>query len=148
MKDKSTLDRLLDRTGESNDMEVAFNQIQNQHPVLSKLPTPAQVDNQYPDKNALGTVIVANIHRREGAKAMLDIVKNALDDTKKPGCSNILQLMHDAVGPTNNIKSCAKLLKSGTLTPEETVKMLDAITQKADELNAALDAYYNKTKNA
>jgi nitrogen-specific signal transduction histidine kinase len=54
----------------------------------------------------------------------------------------LLQLMHDTMNPVAGIKGAAELLKSGNVSPEDTKKLLDAISDRADRLNAVLDAYY------
>jgi len=55
--------------------------------------------------------------------------------------------MHDTMSPVNTIKGAAQLLKQGTLSQEDQTKMLDAIINKADQLNEVLDAYWTKTRN-
>jgi len=113
--------------------------------IIEALPTPQQIDNQYPDKNVLGTVNVTNIHKREGAKDMLNIVKSTISaNTKTVGNTDMLQLMHDTSGPTSNIRSLAQLLISNTLTEEEKMKALNGILNKTRELDDALDAFYTK----
>jgi len=56
--------------------------------------------------------------------------------------NQLLALMHDTMSPVATIKVAVHLLKGGTLSPEETTKMLDAIETRADRLNQILDAYY------
>ena len=60
--------------------------------------------------------------------------------------NDLLQLMHDTMSPVATIKGSVTLLKTGTCTPEETIKMLDAITDRADKLNEVLDSYYIKQR--
>lgn len=55
--------------------------------------------------------------------------------------------MHDTAGPVTTIKGAVKLLKSGNLSPEDTLKMLDAISERADRINATLDVHWNDIKN-
>jgi nitrogen-specific signal transduction histidine kinase len=59
----------------------------------------------------------------------------------------LLQLMHDTMNPVAGIKGAAELLKNGDVNPEDTKKLLDAITDRADRLNAVLDAYYIKRRD-
>ncbi len=60
----------------------------------------------------------------------------------------ILQLMHDAVGPVNRVKSLTKILKEDlSLSHPNHQKTLDMINQSADDLNAAIDKFYNNTNN-
>jgi len=54
----------------------------------------------------------------------------------------LLKLMHDTMSPVATIKGSVQLMKEGKLTPEETIKLLDAIEERADRLNATLDAFY------
>jgi hypothetical protein len=61
--------------------------------------------------------------------------------------NEILQLMHDTMGRVASIKGAVKLLKEDKLSPEDKIKMLDAIEIKANELNGVLDAYYIKKQN-
>ena len=59
---------------------------------------------------------------------------------------DLLQLMHDTMSPVNTIKGAVELLKSGKLSKEETVRMLDAIESRAEKLTEVLDAYYVKLR--
>ena len=61
--------------------------------------------------------------------------------------NELLQLMHDTMSPVNAIKGAVTVLKTGTLSPEDTSKMLDIIGVKANQLNEVLDAYYVKCKD-
>lgn len=63
-----------------------------------------------------------------------------------PSNSNMLQLMHDAVGPVNSIKAGITLLRKNTMSPEDTAKLLDAMEKRADELNKVLDSFYINNK--
>ena len=58
--------------------------------------------------------------------------------------NELLQLMHDTMNKTATIKSSVTLLKSGSLSKEDESKILDIIEIRAKELDAVLDAYYNK----
>jgi nitrogen-specific signal transduction histidine kinase len=59
---------------------------------------------------------------------------------------DLFTLMHDTAGPTATIKSAVTLLKGGKLSAEDTIKMLDAITERADRINAVLDQFYVEAK--
>jgi hypothetical protein len=61
--------------------------------------------------------------------------------------NELLQLMHDTMGRVASIKGAVKLLKEDKLSPEDKIKMLDAIESKANELNGVLDGYYVKQKD-
>jgi nitrogen-specific signal transduction histidine kinase len=54
----------------------------------------------------------------------------------------LLKLMHDTMSPVAAIKGAAELLKRDELSTEDTEKLLNTISDKADLLNAILDAYY------
>ena len=54
----------------------------------------------------------------------------------------LLKLMHDTMSPVATIKGSVQLMKERKLTPEETIMLLDAIEERADRLNATLDAFY------
>lgn len=60
----------------------------------------------------------------------------------------LLLLMHDTMSPVATIKSAVTLIKTGTLSPEETTKMLDAISERADRLNQILDDYFTKQRES
>lgn len=62
-----------------------------------------------------------------------------------PNNTPILQLMHDAVNPVNRIKQLVLLLKKKEEFSNE--PMLDMIDKSADDLNNAIDAFYNTSKN-
>lgn len=76
-------------------------------------------------------------------------------DYEKPKPTNnaLLQLTHDTSGPANRIKSLVKMLKKRIAPDDFSVeqineenKMLDMITQSADDVNTAVDAYYKEVK--
>lgn len=54
--------------------------------------------------------------------------------------------MHDAVGPVNSIKASIELLRSGKMSSEDTVKLLDAMEIRANDLNKVLDNFYINNK--
>jgi hypothetical protein len=56
--------------------------------------------------------------------------------------NDLLKLMHDTMGDTARIKGSIILLKSGTLTAEETMKLLDAIDTSNDHTQKVIDQYY------
>ena len=60
--------------------------------------------------------------------------------------NELLQLMHDTMNKTSAIKGSVSLLKSGKLTKEDALKLLEIIEIKAIELDGVLDAYYIKNK--
>ncbi len=62
--------------------------------------------------------------------------------------NELLQLMHDTMSPVHTIKSAVSLMKSVTLSPEDTLKMLNAIEDRANKLNEVLDSFYTKQKSA
>lgn len=64
----------------------------------------------------------------------------------------LLQLMHDTMSPVNTIKGATDLLKksllpNGQFSKEDTLKLLNGISERADKLNEVLDAYYVSQKN-
>ena len=60
--------------------------------------------------------------------------------------NELLQLMHDTMGKTANIKGSLSLLKKDGIDQHTSNKLLDIIENQVDELNNVLDAYYsNKT---
>lgn len=61
--------------------------------------------------------------------------------------TNILQLMHDAIGPVNSIKASINLLRDGKLSKEDTVKLLNIMETRANDLNSVLDAFYIVNKD-
>lgn len=63
-----------------------------------------------------------------------------------PSNTNMLQLMHDAVGPVNSIKASIELLRSGKMSPEDTAKLFDAMETRANDLNKVLDNFYINNK--
>lgn len=58
----------------------------------------------------------------------------------------LLKLMHDTANPVNSIKGLVALLKKGNLTKEETKKAHNGIREKADEINAVMDAYFKSRR--
>lgn len=56
--------------------------------------------------------------------------------------NDLLQLMHDTMGKTANIKGSVNLLKKHYGINQEGQKLLEIIEKQANELNAVLDAYY------
>lgn len=63
----------------------------------------------------------------------------------------LLQLMHDTMSPVNTIKGATDLLKksllpNGQFSKEDTLKLLNGISERADKLNEVLDAYYVSQK--
>ncbi len=58
----------------------------------------------------------------------------------------ILQLMHDAVNPVNRMKQLVHLIKTHEQISDPTLDMLNKINQSADDLNAAIDKFYNNSK--
>lgn len=60
--------------------------------------------------------------------------------------NELLALMHDTVGRLGTIKSCATMIRKGTLSPEDTGKALAAIETRADELQKILDGFYSDVK--
>lgn len=62
--------------------------------------------------------------------------------------NDLLQLMHDTMNKTANIKGAVNLLKKDGMDQLETKRLLDIIENQANEVNAALDKYYkNNVKN-
>lgn len=59
--------------------------------------------------------------------------------------NDLLQLMHDTMGKTANIKGSVNLLRKHLLN-EEAMKLLDIIEHQSVALNEVLDAYYKKNK--
>lgn len=62
--------------------------------------------------------------------------------------NDLLQLMHDTMSPVHTIKASISLIKTGTLSPEDTLKLLNAIDERADKLTEVLDSFYIKQKSA
>lgn len=59
----------------------------------------------------------------------------------------LLKLMHDTMNCIHNIKGAAELLKDESrLTQGEKEYLLKGISDRADRLNAVLDAYYLKKR--
>jgi len=77
-------------------------------------------------------------------RSILALIKEINEEYAKVKNTPILQLMHDTMSPVNTIKGSVKTIKSGTLTPEETLKLLNAIDERADRLNEAIDSFYIK----
>ena len=61
--------------------------------------------------------------------------------------NDLLQLMHDTMSPVNTIKASVSLMKSYPLSPEDTLKLLNAIEDRANKLNEVLDSFYIKQKS-
>lgn len=60
--------------------------------------------------------------------------------------NELLQLMHDTMSPVHTIKGAVNLMKTTTLSAEDTLMLLNAIEKKANELNQILDSFYIKQK--
>lgn len=58
--------------------------------------------------------------------------------------NDLLQLMHDTMNKTANIKGSVNLLKKDGIGHADAKKLLDIIENQANELNAVLDKYYKK----
>lgn len=78
-----------------------------------------------------------------------EIIEN--DEVKEGKNNALLQLMHDTMSPVNTIKGATDLLKksllpNGQFSKEDTLKLLNGISERADKLNEVLDAYYVSQK--
>lgn len=60
--------------------------------------------------------------------------------------NELLQLMHDTMSPVHTIKASVNLMKSVTLSSEDTLKLLNAIEDRANKLTEVLDSFYIKQK--
>lgn len=60
--------------------------------------------------------------------------------------NDLLQLMHDTMGKTANIKGSVNLLKGEGLSESEKYKLFEIIENQANALNIVLDEYYKKNK--
>lgn len=60
--------------------------------------------------------------------------------------NDLLQLMHDTMGKTANIKGSVALLKKDGISQVDADKLLDIIENQANALNEVIDAYYTKMK--
>lgn len=69
-----------------------------------------------------------------------------MEDKTMSKNNELLALMHDTMSPVNTIKGAASLIISGTLTREETDRMVKSIIEKADELNRILDEFYKSER--
>ncbi len=61
--------------------------------------------------------------------------------------NDLLQLMHDTMGKTANIKGSVALLKKDGISQVDAEKLLDIIENQANALNEVIDAYYTKKKD-
>lgn len=54
--------------------------------------------------------------------------------------------MQDTLSSISTIKGAVTVLKNIEITPEEKIKLLDAIEKKAEELNEVLDGFYKSQR--
>lgn len=60
--------------------------------------------------------------------------------------NDLLQLMHDTMGKTANIKGSVALLKKDGISQVDADKLLDIIADQAKKLDEVIDAYYKNNK--
>ena len=56
--------------------------------------------------------------------------------------TNMYNLIHDVVGSANSIKTVIQMIKDGKVSEEEKLKVYNAIIERTDKINSAIDVFY------
>lgn len=78
-------------------------------------------------------------------KDLFTAARKKLDDAPKN--TNIMQLMHDAVSPTNRVISLIGMLKKEITLLGPVKDLVEKIETSAKEINVAIDVYYKLETN-